>query len=263
LNWYIAEVCLSIACALMMQSLLELTTQLSNSKTVNKKDNYCLLLELFLSIEDGQCDNVVDLKGIYSDFQDFASKNMMADLADPAGSDFHDTILQIVALCFSNIEEWGDKYMSCLEKMMLAVCQVILNEDMCLLARASKQEEIILTAVFSLDHSMPVLTLDQRNLLIEVFNHVLQSSNENELTRIYAYRAAATFFTDIISSDLQPKDMIALLKIPFVQDLTNSDLDVRNEARLFLESIPRAHVQELHVCDDENLRMILSFLRYK
>ena len=250
-----------------IQSLLELTTLLSDSDTPDRAQHYSLLLELFLSVEDGRyaAKGDGDLKILFTNFQNFASTVMMTDLANSAGINNHETILQIIALCFSNIDQWEKKSLPCLGKLLSAVCQVIMNADIHLLSQESKGEEIILTALFSLDHSMPILAFKQRHLLAAVFCNILQSSNKNKLTRIYGYRALATFLTDILSSDHEAtRDMIMIssMKILFMQDLIHIDLGIREATLLCLQCLPVACIKQLHDYSNGSMRTVLSSLRW-
>lgn len=267
-----------------MHSLRQLMAELSDEETAcaagGKKHKYSLLLELFLRIEDSRADShshtlcgqkekkEEEFKDIFDDFQVFASTVLTADLADPAGIHYHEIILQIIALCFSNIDQWGGKTLPCLKEMLSAVCRMILSTDISTLGDKGKEkdEERMITALFSLDHSMSTLVLDEQNIFIAVYNHTLQPSNQHQLTRVYAYRGLITFLTDVQAlnrSSLSSTNIINALKVPFLQDLTNTELDVRQAALLCLETFSLHSVKNLHDYSDMNMRHVLRFLRYR
>lgn len=244
-----------------MQALQELVSRLICDKNISSKhDNYALLLELFLTIEDGQSKDII-LSDALTEFQGFASTLMMDDLMNTDRHDCNVTILEIIALCFSNVDRWETKSMRCLVTMLSTVCQIILKEFSCSLVRKSKEEEKILTALFALDHSMPVLTAELGQVLMAVFNKVLQPGNGHKLTRIYTYRALITFLRDSLSSSRSREGIISAIEISFMQDLTHSDVDVRSLALLFLETLPVNYVKKLPAYSDESMRSVLSFLR--
>jgi hypothetical protein len=248
-----------------MQSLHELTTQLRQSDVPDKKEIYVLLLELFLSVEDGKCADDVDMRRLLVNFEPFASSVLVADLSNDAEGDSHGIILQIIALCFSNMQQWEKDSTPCLNSLIVAVCHVILNVELCLFTRESREldEELVITSLFSLDNSMPAIALEQQVLLIKTFNHVLQSSNENNLIRIYGYRALRTFTVDFmqISSTAVIKDVLTALSVPFMADLIHTDLAMREATLEYLECLPLKSVRILSAYSDEDMRNVLRFLR--
>lgn len=251
----------------MIPSLLELTTQLRKSTTkISKNESYSLLLELFLSIEDGKCGTDVDLKGVFVQFEEFAATTMTADLIDKSTQCCHDIILQIIALSFSNISLWSKNSITTLGLLLRTVCDIILREDMNHLLRESPEEVIVLTALFSLDNFMPTLMLQHHATLVKVFNHVLLlNANENTMTRVYAYRALRRFTTCVLCSSLDAAEVaviVSSIKVTIFHDITHSDLELRRVVSALLESLPVVFVKSICSFSEVYLRKVLQFLRY-
>lgn len=249
-----------------MQSLEELIESLKNQAKCIAKRNECysLILELFLSIEDGKCASDITLQDVIVKFSNIGAAVMLADLSNDERSNCHETILQIIALCLANTDLWGDDHQF-LETLLFRVCHILLNVDIARVIGESREEEVVTTALFALDNSMRPLTEIHSDLLIRVFNHILQRSNVSVIARIYAYRALMRFCTDITheSATASPDNgaSLASIIVPVCCDLVCSDIKVREAAVLFLESIGASGAKALGACASEEIRQVLRFLR--
>jgi hypothetical protein len=259
-----------------MQSLAELVKSLKRqTDAAEKKESYSLLLELFLSVEDGKCAGSgatgsmeATLKELFIEFEEFAAIDFISDLSHSREShsapNYSETILQIIALCFSNIDQWDSKAVSCLESMFFAVCDTLIDINLDQVDCESNVAELVITSLFALDNSMPALTLKHWKYLSKVYNHVLKSANTNNLSRKYAYSAMSRFMSDIQlpSSKINHSEVVASLSMPISRDLTCLEFDVRQSAVLFLESVGLANAKVMGAISDDDMRNVLRFLRY-
>ena len=242
-----------------MESLQQLITQLTHEEEgYDKQKDYSLLLELFLSIDDGICAEEVTLKDAFSRFHYFASTRMMTDLTcEGDGKGCHEIILQIIALCFSHVNQWDEESRFCLDTMLSNVCEVLLTVELSALESNSFEEKSTITALFSLDNSFKDLKFKHQQDLLSAFNHILDSKNENALARTYGYKALTQYLKDIGNSS----ETLSTLTVPFLRDFTNTAVNVRKESLSCIATLPCTLLKDLPFYSEGEVKRVLQFLR--